>query len=303
VRRRLAAVLSLVVLLPSCRTSTPPPAAEAPAPAAAPIAHESLDAVLWMRTSAEYDAVALQAYRLAMVQLDEALKPENPAWTAAIEQVEGYRDLPPAVLVDVDEAVVDTGAFQARLLKSGERFRPETWNRWVRERRSTAIPGAAEFARYAVARGVRVFFVTNRDAELEEATVQNLRDIGFPADPDGANVLTKHERPGWVFDKTSRRRFIAASYRIVLIVGDDLNDFVPGSQTDPRSRVALAQRWRAYWGTRWIMLPNLYYGGWERSLYDFDEDLTRPEVLRRKLDALDALDEPPAPETPGAPRR
>jgi 5'-nucleotidase (lipoprotein e(P4) family) len=293
VRQRLAAVLALVVLLPSCRTWTVGPAAVPP--------HESLDAVLWMRTSAEYYALAEQAYRLAMVQLDEALKPENPAWTAAFEQVAGYEDLPPAVLVDVDEAVVDTGAFQAQLVKTGEQFRPADWNRWVRELKSKAVPGAAEFARYAVARDVRLFFVTNRDHELEEATLQNLRDLGFPVDADGANVLTKGEREGWKFDKTSRRQFIAASHRIVLIIGDDLNDFVPGSLTDPRGRVALARRWRSYWGTRWIMIPNAFYGGWQRTLYGFDEGLTRQQVLRRKYDVLEALDEPPAMQTPGLP--
>jgi 5'-nucleotidase (lipoprotein e(P4) family) len=280
-------------MLVSCRTWTAAPTAVTP--------HESLDAVLWTRTSGEYIVLTEQAYRLARMQVDEALKPENATWTAALEQVQGYEDLPPAVVLDVDEAVLDTGSFQAQLLSTGERFGPTVWDAWVHQHKGEAIPGAVEFARYAVANGVSLFFVTNRDWELEEATRENLQDLGFPVEADGANLLTKGERPEWEVDKTSRRKFVAESHRVILMIGDDLNDFFSGSQTDPRGRMALARRWKSYWGTRWIMLPNPFYGGWERSLYDFDEDLTRQQILRRKFDALEAPDTPPAVETPGLP--
>jgi acid phosphatase len=292
-RHRLKVVLLLAALLASCQTWTATPVGESP--------HESLNAVLWMRTSAEHYALTEQAYRLAMMQVDHALKPENAAWTAAVEQVRGYEGLPPAVVLDIDESVLDTGAFQAQIVKADDRFRRAAWNGWVREQKARAVPGAVEFARYALAKDVRLFYVTNRDWALEDATRQNLEDLGFPVDADGANLLSKGERAGWELDKTSRRQFIAASHRVVLIVGDDLNDFVPGSQTEPRQRVALARRWRSYWGTRWIVMPNAVYGGWERSLYDFDGTLLRPQVLRRKYDALEALDEPLAIETPGSP--
>jgi hypothetical protein len=45
-------------------------------------------------------------------------------------------------------------------------------------------------------------------------------------------------------------------------------------------------------------MPNAVYGGWERALYDFDGALRRPQILRRKYEALD---EPLAIETPGSP--
>lgn len=294
-RHRLEAVLLLTVLLTSCRTWTAAPVGVS--------AHESLNGVLWMRTSAEYYALTEQAYRLARMQMDQALKPENAAWTAAVEQVAGHEDLPPAAILDIDESVLDTSSFQAQIVTADGRFRPAAWNRWVREEKAGAVPGALEFARYALAKGVRIFYVTNRDWELEDATRQNLQDLGFPVDADGANLLCVGERAGWEFDKTSRREFIAASHRVVLIVGDDLNDFVPGSQTAPERRVAVARRWQSYWGSRWIVMPNALYGGWEQSLYDFDDGMPRPQVLRRKYDVLEALDEPPAMGAPGLPRQ
>ena len=109
-------------------------------------------------------------------------------------------------------------------------------------------------------------------------------------DSDGGNILSKNERQEWGSDKGSRREFIAASYRVVLIAGDDLNDFLSGSRLEPRERVALARRWRSNWGTKWIMLPNPIYGGWERSLYAFDSQLESTEILRRKRSQLETFE-------------
>ena len=36
---------------------------------------------------------------------------------------------------------------------------------------------------------------------------------------------------GWASDKTSRRALIAEDYRIIMIVGDQLSDFLPRQET------------------------------------------------------------------------
>jgi 5'-nucleotidase (lipoprotein e(P4) family) len=284
VRWRLEATLPLVVLLASCHSSMEAPVIEGG------LAHDSLNAVLWVQTSAEYYASAEQAFRLARMQLDAALLPENASWTAELEQVGDTADLPPAVVLDVDEGILDTSSFQARLVESHGRFRLAAWSDWVREEKGRAIPGAVEFVQYARGKGVRIFYVTNRDVGLEAATRRKLQALGFPVDADGGNILSKKEREGWGSDKGSRREFIAASYRVVLLVGDDLNDFVSGSRVEPRERVALARRWRSNWGSKWIVLPNPIYGGWERSLYGFDNRLSPDEILRRKYSRLETLE-------------
>ncbi len=287
-RHRLVLIVVLTAFLASCQTWTEDRDS----------AHPGLDAMLWIKTSAEYYALAEQAYRLAQTQLDLALNPENTAWTAAIEQGDGYQGLPAAVVFDIDETILDTGSFQSQLVKERGRFREEAWTRWVREQRARAVPGAIEFVKYASARGVAIFYVTNRDSAHEEATRQNLKNLGFPIDADGANLLSVGERVEWESDKTSRRQSIAARHRIVLILGDDLNDFVVGSQTVPQQRIELAKRYRSYWGTRWIVIPNPVYGGWEQSLYDFDAELPGPRVLRRKLQALDESIDAEMPDLP-----
>jgi 5'-nucleotidase (lipoprotein e(P4) family) len=281
VHRRLRAAAWLSALLFSCQSWTRIPAEGEDR------SHEGLDAVLWVQTSAEWEAAAEQVFRVATRQLDAALEPGNIDWTASLEQGSDAGDLPPAVVLDVDEVVLDSSRFQTRLVERRVGFRLEDWNAWAREADAAAVPGALEFAKHAEAKGVRIFYVTNRDVEIEAATRRNLEKLGFPVDSGGENLLSRNERKGWGSDKRSRRRFIAADHRIVLLVGDDLNDFVSGSQAPPGSRRELARRWGAYWGTKWIVMPNPMYGSWERSLYGFDRSLSRSERLRRKQEKLE----------------
>lgn len=283
-RVQLKPILLCAALLASCRE----PVANLPSQQGR--THESLDAVLWTQTSAEYDVSAEQAYRLARMQLSEALKPENARWTAAIEQTGPFSDLPPAVILDIDEAVLDNSPFEARLIRKGRVFELDAWNAWVGEENATAIPGALGFAKEVEERGVRIFYVSNRTHDVEDSTRRNLRKLGFQVDPDGANILSKGERAEWRSDKRSRREFVARTHRILLVVGDDLNDFVSGTEISPEERVALARRYQQHWGVKWVLIPNPVYGRWERSLYGFDKGLPRADILRRKYEELEPLE-------------
>jgi 5'-nucleotidase (lipoprotein e(P4) family) len=239
------------------------------APAAAAVSttptHENLNSVLWMQTAVEYEAAAAQAYRLASLQLDTALK--NPSWTAALEQTGDVSKLPPAVILDIDETVLDNSYFQARLVRDRAAYSEEGWSRWVQEARATPIPGAVEFTKRAAAAGVKVFFVTNRTAAAEAPTRANLQAHGFPLAADVDTVLARGERPEWQASaKGPRRAYVAREYRILLLIGDDLGDFVvnaSGTVDERRQRTAPNASW---WGERWIMIPNPTYGSWERAV-------------------------------------
>jgi acid phosphatase len=273
-------VLGAVTLAMTACSTTPlrPDGSPAPSP--------GLDAVLWAHTSAEYRALSEQAFALATLRLDESLEPDQARWTAAVEQQGSYEALPPAIIVDVDEAILDTSEFQIEHLKRGGTFDIDRWNAWVREANAPALPGALAFAQHAERRGVRVFYVTNRAADVKEHVRKNLVARGFSIDEGGENLLTKGEREDWVSDKTSRRAYLARTHRIVLIVGDDLNDFIFGKSSASERR-AWAEAYREYWGKQWILLPNPIYGTWERSLYDNETVLTPEQVLERKWQALD----------------
>jgi acid phosphatase len=265
----------------SCRSSSSVRPAAVPAGPGTPVAagardtHEQLEGVLWMQTSAEYWALASSTYAQARHALDVALA--DRAWTAATEQQGDFGALPPAIILDVDETVLDNSRFQGRMIRENKFYDGEVWSAWVAARAATAIPGAVEFLKYAAQKNVRVFFVTNRAAADEPATIDNLRQAGFDAGPDTVLVVGEN---GWTSDKSGRRSFIAQRYRILALFGDDLNDFLNTAALNTPQRLEAAKSNAAKWGTRWFLLPNPLYGSFDRSLYPGITD--DAQILARK---------------------
>ncbi len=242
-----------------------------------------LDAVLWQSTSAEYRVLAQSIYATAKLHLERALADHQ--WTALPAQKENFQNLPPAIIMDVDETVIDTGKFQSLLVKNRARFSSTRWREWQLRNEPGAVPGAVEFIAYAQSRGVTVFFVTNREHATEPITRVNLAAIGVKLPDQLDTVLTRNERADWSADKTSRQNFIAQSHRVLMLFGDDLADFIAEYRSTPQSRTREALKHDA-WGTKWFMLPNPMYGSWEGSLYEFNTELNGDAVLKRKLDQL-----------------
>jgi len=269
------AVGALLAGLLACQ-STP----EAQRAAAHP-AHEGTNAILWMQTAPEYRAATIQAFRSAAVHLERGVA--DPTWTAAPEQAGDFGQLPPAVILDMDEAIVRSDGFQAWLVANDRPYRLDDWNAWVRSETAEAVPGALDYVRRARELGVKPFYVTNRTAEVEAASLATLRKLGFPVEHGAEDLLTQDERPEWGTDKSSRRAVVARTHRVVQIVGDNLNDFTSGAHASVAERLALAERYAGYWGARWILTPNPSYGGWEGALFDYDYGLSREEIRERKL--------------------
>lgn len=246
-----------------------------------------LNSTLWMQTSVEYAGTARQAYALSEVMMKRALK--DSTWTASIEQAENgsnsYRDKPPAVVLDVDETVLDNGPYQARLILDDESYASNSWKAWVREERAGLVPGALDFTQTAVQNGVQVIYLTNRDGDVEASTRDNLEALGFPVDDAPDAVLTQGEREGWE-PKSARREWVADRYRILLLIGDNFGDFASEVETTPAARRQKSQSFQKYWGTRWIVLPNPQYGSWEGALYDFDYGLSPLRLLEEKHEHL-----------------
>jgi 5'-nucleotidase (lipoprotein e(P4) family) len=253
--------------------------------ATAPPGQVNLDATLWVQTAAEYDAVTRSIYVAAMNDLSSLLS--DSSQTAALEQDGAYSALPPAVILDVDETVLDNSPYQARLLVGGEAYSSDTWAEWVDERISTPVPGAVEFTNEASKRGIAVFYLTNRRKDQEQATRDNLAAWGFPLPQDMDVVLTRGERPDWGDKKGTRRRVVAQTHRVLMLFGDDLNDFVDVEGLSVEARDAVAESYGAYWGQRWRMLPNPTYGSWERALFDSDFKLSPAKRIDRKASHLE----------------
>ena len=245
---------------------------------------QSMLAVLYAQSSAEYEANNLQTYAGAKLALEKALANKN--WTAAIEQKEDFSEKPPAVILDIDETVLNNIPFQARSIIKGESY-PNGWVEWMLEEASTSVAGVYEFLKYADSKGIKIFYVTNRIAIAEEATRNNLKKLGLPFDSDRDVLLMKNEN-GWTSDKVSRRELIAQDYRILLLIVDQLGDFISLEEATAGmdSRKEIASKYEEMWGKKWFMITNPIYGRWEASIYNNEYPDTESELMQMRLKAL-----------------
>jgi len=275
---------------PALAPSAAPKAAGHTAQADGVAADDNLNAVLWMQRSEEYRALSEQTYRAAADRLDEALKEAN--WDALVPEERGNaaKGLKPAVVMDVDETVLDNSPYQARLIRDNQEYDEVTWAQWVAEKKAKALPGVVDFAKAADAKGVTILYISNRAVHLQDATLANLRKVGMPVADNSVllglgTVVKDCEQNG--SEKNCRRRLAGQQYRVLMQFGDQLGDFVQVLANTPQGRGELLQQYHDWFGERWWMLPNPSYGGWEPA--QFNNDYTQPRAARRqaKRDALD----------------
>lgn len=233
-------------------------------------------AILFMQKAGEYRALTYQAFNLARWNLDADFDKKNLKKLPKIE-----RKIPRAVVVDVDETVLDNSPQQAYNVKNRLPFTLPNWYEWGEKRSAKAIPGAVDFLNYANRKGVKVFYVSNRDEVQKQATIDNLKSAGFPDATEETVLLRQTES-----SKEPRRQSISAKYRIVLLVGDNLDDlsnvFERKSVAD---RFAEVDKAREFWGKKFIVLPNAMYGSWESAIYEYQR-LNEIQKTQKRTDAL-----------------
>lgn len=236
-----------------------------------------LNSTLWIQTSVEYQMLCTQIYKMASLKLDEAIS--DSTWTAIPEQLNTCSQLSPAIIVDVDETVLNNSSFFAQSIKNGTSYSDSLWQAWVKEIRAEAIPGAKSFITKAEDKGVKVFYVTNRT--LKTPTLENLqKEIDPNIKPDV--VMCKYEKPDWNHSKFNRRNEIAQYYRVIMLVGDDYNDFTFLGKISPEERILKSKNHENYWGQKWFILPNPVYGSFEKSILGYTYELSSEDKLLKK---------------------
>ena len=224
-------------------------------------------AMLYMQKAAEYRALAYQAFNTARWQLDCDFE---DSYLKSLPK--DQRKKPRAIVVDIDETVLDNSPSQAWGIRNRRPFSSTDWYAWGEMRKAKAIPGAVEFLNYAVSRGVKVFYVSNRDdVPQKQPTIDNLKQAGFKdVGPDNVLLRVTDATGRHVSTKEPRRQSILQKYRFVLLMGDNLDDF-----SDVFERKSIADRFaetdkaKNEWGRRWIVLPNAMYGTWENAIYEY----------------------------------
>lgn len=260
--KQITNALLLAAFLSACGTK--PTQTDAPEQDANALSQQSVNAVIWYATSAENAYIFEQTYRIAEDKVRQRLN-QHLTYTA------------PAVVLDIDETVLDNSPYMLNLIKKGETFSEESWEKWVRMASARPLPGVLSFLNTCKELGVEVFFISNRSAKYLEFTVNNLIEVGIPTDLD--HVLLKESDS----DKTARREQIIVSYDVLLYIGDNLRDFDEmfkdrstngGRETVRKSKDEMLDRH--------LLLPNPMYGQWER-IFKFPAGTTDAEKAEAKI--------------------
>ncbi|MDU6434330.1 MAG: 5'-nucleotidase, lipoprotein e(P4) family [Pantoea sp.] len=225
------------------------------------LGQQSVMALNWFQQSGEYQALTWQAFNGARLAFDAA-----PSLTGK----------PKAVIVDLDETMIDNSAYSAWQAKNGQPYSAQSWSAWTRAKQALAVPGAVDFARYVTSHGGTLFYVSNRDQKDYDATVANLTQLGFPqVNPQTVRLSSGSSNKQARFDAIK-----AAGYNVVLYVGDNLNDFGEATwhQGNAQRRAFVSQN-HTLFGTRFIVLPNPLYGDWESGMAENYNKLTPQQQL------------------------
>ncbi len=264
-------------------------------------------AINWVQQSGEYRALAYQAFNIAKLSFDKAV--ENNISN-------------PAVLIDLDETLLDNTPYQAALIGTNSGFDSKTWNQWILAQETRAVPGAVEFIQYINDRGGKVFFISNRNQsstndplnnDLEIATMNNMIDLGFTGVTEGTLLLKGEivkEIDGktdtskkWRMEAVTNGLIDGKEYNAIIFIGDNLNDFSDIDKNNNQVRKEFVDNSREQHGVlviddssfkpAYITLPNPIYGYWENGLYNAEKfnkesiwSLTPSEKFSQRLESL-----------------
>ena len=219
--------------------------------------------LLWMRTSAEYRALAYQGYNVAMNAVKMAVT--DPS----------HQRKPLAIVLDADETVVDNTKLMGESIVNGNgRFDAPWWRQAVYQGKSQAMPGAVEFLNEVHKQGVEIFYVSNRYAPVNlDVTIQNFKELGFPSvDKDHVLLFEKDS------DKQPRFDAIAKKYYVVLYMGDNAGDFPIGTKGKTLAeRNGIIDAHKEDFGTTFVVFPNPAYGSWVSALANGYQNLSPEE--------------------------
>ncbi|MFI5158274.1 MAG: 5'-nucleotidase, lipoprotein e(P4) family [Sphingobacteriales bacterium] len=226
-------------------------------------------ASIYQQQAAEYKALCFQAYNIAKLRLDAATQQSSAK--------------PYAVITDIDETLLDNSPYDATKALNNLGYDSKSWKAWTAKAIADTVPGAPSFFKYAAAKNVEVFYITNRDEDERAGTLKNLQLYNLPYADDMHLIMRKA-----VSSKEGRRRDVLKTHNIILLCGDNLADFdaLYDNKPSEENRTASTQRLMREFGNKYIVLPNPEYGDWESSLFNFNYKLTdaqKDSIIKAQL--------------------
>lgn len=273
-KRTFTTLLSVALLsttLTACNTTAEQTSAKAKEEKVQ-LTDQQLMADLWYQTSGEAKALYYQGYNIGTQKLDAALAKGTSK--------------KPAIVLDLDETVVDNSPHQAMSVKTGKGY-PYKWDDWINKAEAEALPGAIDFLKHAESKGVDIYYISNRKTNQLDATIKNLERIGAPQATKEHILLQEPKEKG----KEKRRELVSQTHDIVLLFGDNLSDFIGFDGLSTQDRNKKVEELKAQFGEKFIVFPNPMYGDWEGSLYNYDFKKTDAEKDKIRKDNLKSFED------------
>lgn len=230
------------------------------------------NATLWFQQSAEMEASFLQAYDKGKMLLKIKMDTLSDL------------GLKPAVVLDLDETVLDNSPYEARLFLDGENYGSESWKKWCKEAKAEALPGAIDFLNFADSLGIEIFYISNRKIGVFEPTLKNLKTLKLPQ-AEKEHLLLRTTKS----DKSERRQMVKANHQVILYIGDNLTDYSEVfAERDSTLGKDLVKKYQKELLHNFIMLSNPMYGEWESAIYENDFAKSAEEKIEMRRKMMDA---------------
>ena len=136
-----------------------------------------------------------------------------------------------AVVLDLDETVMNNVRYQVEREMLGESYSSESWYAWTQRKEATLVPGVEDFLNAVNSAGGHVAFVTNRSDSEQLATEENLATLGLTRHDDFRILMTR-ARPNGESAKDARYDLVppllaAQGYpdvEVIAYLGDNVGD-------------------------------------------------------------------------------
>ncbi len=168
---------------------------------------------------------------------------------AAIQTKNLYSHNQQAIIMDLDETVLDNSRYQVENFNNGETFNMQSWAKWVNREEAKLVPGVKKYIDLIRKLDIQLIFISNRMDARVEATKQNMKKLNIYDEKDiyllRLNKKDKKDvRRKEVFNGTNRMSEYGP-FDVILYIGDAMGDF-------PKNNNNINK----------YILPNPMYGKW-----------------------------------------
>ena len=200
--------------------------------------------VRWVKESKEYRALCHQVYANAIDKLKNNLISNKYSLNIVNNDY--------AVVMDLDETVLDNSDYQVELYNKKEKYNPDSWDKWVLKKEAELIPGSYDYISFLRSNDIQIIFISNRMHKRLEETKNNMKKLGIYSEGDIYLLRIdradkKTIRRAEIFDSSGRMKGYN-QFKIIQYLGDAIGDF----EVDTLDRFGLDQ----------FVFPNPMYGKW-----------------------------------------